>query len=44
MAQTPKLRHRILLIEDSPGRITPFRQWLEGTEFVLIEASSGGRA
>lgn len=41
---SPKLRPRILLIEDDPDRITTFRAWLEGTEFVLIEASSGGRA
>lgn len=38
------LRPRILLIEDSDERIATFRRWLEGTEFVLIEASSGGRA
>lgn len=38
------LRPRILLIEDSAERIGKFREWLEGTEFVLIEASSGGRA
>lgn len=41
---SPKLRPRILLIEDDPDRIVTFRAWLEGTEFVLIEASSGGRA
>jgi hypothetical protein len=39
-----RLRPRILLIEDDPARIATFRRWLEGTEFVLIEASSGGRA
>lgn len=39
-----KLRPRILLIEDSPDRIDVFRRWLSGTEFVLIEASSAGRA
>lgn len=38
------LKPRILLIEDDPGRIATFRSWLEGSEFVLIEASSGGRA
>lgn len=38
------LRPRILLIEDDPERIATFRAWLTGTEFVLIEASSGGRA
>jgi len=40
----PALRPRILLIEDSDERIATFRRWLVGTEFVLIEASSGGRA
>lgn len=44
MTLTTKLRPRILLIEDNPERIATFRLWLEGTEFVLIEASSGGRA
>lgn len=38
------LSPRILLIEDDPDRIATFRAWLVGTEFVLIEASSGGRA
>lgn len=38
------LRPRILLIEDSDERIATFRRWVAGTEFVLIEASSGGRA
>jgi CheY-like chemotaxis protein len=38
------MKPRILLIEDSPERIVTFRRWLEGTGFVLIEASSGGRA
>ena len=40
----PVLKPRILLIEDSAHRIERFRKWLCGTEFVLIEASSGGRA
>jgi len=40
----PTLSPRILLIEDDPDRIATFREWLAGTEFVLIEASSGGRA
>lgn len=40
----PVLKPRILLIEDSAYRIERFRKWLFGTEFVLIEASSGGRA
>lgn len=40
----PQLKPRILLIEDSVERIDTFRRWLAGTEFVLIEASSGGRA
>jgi len=38
------MKPRILLIEDNAERIAIFRQWLSGTEFVLIEASSGGRA
>lgn len=41
---SPPLRPRILLIEDDPDRIVTFRAWLAGTEFVQIEASSGGRA
>lgn len=41
---TLALRPRILLIEDDPERIATFRAWLTGTEFVQIEASSGGRA
>lgn len=44
MHKAPTLKPRILLIEDDPERITLFRSWLQGTEFVLIEASSGGRA
>lgn len=40
----PVLQPRILLIEDDPDRIITFRAWLADTEFVLIEASSGGRA
>jgi CheY-like chemotaxis protein len=40
----PTLAPRILLIEDNPERIVLFRDWLQGSEFVLIEASSGGRA
>lgn len=35
---------RLLLIEDNAERITRFREWLVGTQFVVIEASSGGRA
>lgn len=38
------LRPRILLVEDDPDRIATFRAWVVSTEFVLIEASSGGRA
>jgi len=41
---SPALRPRILLIEDDPDRIVTFRAWLAGSDFVLIEASSGGRA
>jgi len=40
----PTLKPRILLIEDDSARIATFREWVAGTEFVLIEASSGGRA
>ncbi len=40
----PLLKPRLLLIEDDPARIEKFRAWIAGTEFVLIEASSGGRA
>ncbi|MCX7176036.1 MAG: hypothetical protein NT159_19355 [Proteobacteria bacterium] len=40
----PVMSPRILLIEDDPHRIATFREWLTDTEFVLIEASSGGRA
>ncbi len=44
MNNTPRLKPRILLIEDDPERIARFRLWLNGSDFVLIEASSGGRA
>lgn len=40
----PALKPRILLVEDDFRRIEQFRAWIAGTEFVLIEASSGGRA
>lgn len=40
----PALKPRLLLIEDDPSRIEKFRVWIAGTEFVLIEASSTGRA
>lgn len=40
----PTLKPRILLVEDDPGRILRFRHWLENSGFVLIEASSAGRA
>lgn len=40
----PTLKPRILLIEDDQQRIELFRSWLQGTDFVLIVASSGGRA
>ena len=42
--QKPTLKPRILLIEDDQQRIELFRSWLQGTDFVLIAASSGGRA
>lgn len=38
------LKPRILLIEDDPERIERINQWLKNTDFVLIEASSGGKA
>ena len=40
----PALSPRILLIEDNRERIALFRDWLRNSEFVLIDASSGGRA
>lgn len=38
------LKPRILLIEDDPERIERIHEWLKNTDFVLIEASSGGKA
>jgi CheY-like chemotaxis protein len=38
--QSIRLKPRILLVEDDAERIATFRRWLEGTEFILIEASS----
>ena len=38
------MKPRILLIEDDPHRIEIFRKLVAGSEFVLIEAKSGGRA
>lgn len=38
------MKPRLLLIEDNVERIVQFQNWLHDTEFVLIEASSGGRA
>lgn len=38
------LKPRILLVEDDAGRIEIFTKWLEGTEFVLVTARSGGQA
>ncbi|QTN22190.1 hypothetical protein HZ992_18800 [Rhizobacter sp. AJA081-3] len=40
----PKLKPRLILIEDDDGRIKAFQRWLEGTEFVLVVARSGGQA
>lgn len=40
----PTFKPRILQVEDDPGRILQFRLWLEETGYVLIEASSAGRA
>ena len=39
-----KLKPRILLIEDNADRIEIFREWVEGSPFALIEATSGGQA
>lgn len=48
MPDFPRLKPRILLVEDDPDRIAAFRQWLAGSvhqsAFALIEASSGGQA
>lgn len=38
------MKPRLLLIEDNAERIAQFHNWLHKTEFILIEASSGGRA
>jgi CheY-like chemotaxis protein len=38
------LRPRLLLVEDDAGRIDLFSKWLDGTEFVLVTARSGGQA
>lgn len=38
------MKPRLLLIEDNTERIVQFQNWLQDTEFVVIEASSGGRA
>ncbi|MCZ2135260.1 MAG: response regulator [Burkholderiales bacterium] len=35
---------RILLIEDDAERIAKFKAWLEGTPFVLVNATTGGQA
>lgn len=40
----PHLKPRILLIEDDPLRIEKIQNWLKDTDFVMIEASSGGKA
>ena len=42
--QSPALRPRLLLVEDDAGRTRRFTEWLEGSEFVLIAARSGGQA
>ncbi len=44
IANRGKLSPRILLIEDNAERIALIREWLVDTDYVLIEASSGGRA
>lgn len=38
------LKPRILLIEDDSERIGKIQKWLKNTDFVLIQASSGGKA
>jgi CheY-like chemotaxis protein len=38
------MKPRILLIEDDNGRIEIFQRWLDGGEFVLVVARSGGQA
>ena len=42
--EKPRLKPRILLVEDDMGRIEVFEKWLDGTEFVLSVARSGGQA
>jgi hypothetical protein len=44
MNQPTLLRPRILLVEDDAERIATYRAWVSESVFVLIEASSGGRA
>jgi len=44
MTTSPSLKPRLLLIEDNADRIAFFRQWLVGTPYVLIEATTGGQA
>ncbi len=44
MPARPQLQPRILLIEDNEDRIRLFRDWLKGSSFVLVEATSGGQA
>lgn len=39
-----RLKPRILLIEDAENRIQMFRDWIRGSPFVLVEATSGGQA
>ena len=42
--QRPKLKPRLLLIEDNAERIALFRTWVANTPYVLIEATTGGQA
>lgn len=39
-----RLHPRLLLIEDDAGRIEKFTHWIEGSEFVMVVARSGGQA
>lgn len=39
-----QMRPRLLLVEDDATRVARFREWLQGTEFVLVHVQSGGQA
>ncbi len=44
MNNKPRLKPRLLLIEDNEDRIALFRAWVANTPYVLIEATTGGQA